>query len=74
MWSAIGTPRSWHAQRRSRARHHRYPADVGQHDESWAVLADSDGNEFCVPLLSAIECRRLRRYGPGFLAVTYPDA
>jgi hypothetical protein len=24
------------------------PADVGQGDESWVVLADPEGNEFCV--------------------------
>ena len=24
------------------------PADVGQGDVSWAVLADPEGNEFCV--------------------------
>ncbi len=24
------------------------PADVGQQDESWVVLADPEGNEFCV--------------------------
>ena len=24
------------------------PADIGQHDVSWVVLADPEGNEFCV--------------------------
>jgi hypothetical protein len=24
------------------------PVDVGQHDVSWAVLADPEGSEFCV--------------------------
>lgn len=24
------------------------PADVGQEDESWVVLADPEGNEFCI--------------------------
>jgi len=24
------------------------PADIGQGDESWVVLADPEGNEFCV--------------------------
>ena len=24
------------------------PADVGQGDESWVVLADPEGNEFCL--------------------------
>jgi hypothetical protein len=24
------------------------PADVGQHDVPWVVLADPQGNEFCV--------------------------
>lgn len=24
------------------------PADIGQHDVNWVVLADPEGNEFCV--------------------------
>jgi hypothetical protein len=24
------------------------PVDIGQHDVSWVVLADPEGNEFCV--------------------------
>ena len=30
-------------------------ADVGQGDESWVVLADPEGNEFCV--LAGLRCR-----------------
>ncbi|GGL18044.1 VOC family protein [Mangrovihabitans endophyticus] len=39
------------------------PVDVGQHDASWVVLADPEGNEFCVlgsRAATATRCRPLR--------------
>jgi hypothetical protein len=33
------------------------PVDIGQHDVSWVVLADPEGNEFCVLSRNSVNCR-----------------
>ena len=44
--------------------------DIGQGDESWVVLADPEGNEFCI--LAAANGRRSRHTAPRFCWNTGP--